>query len=315
MEIEHKLEELGVKYKEILAATSIDINRLFVNENMAKHTSFRAGGNAALLVEVDKVEELSSTIVKLSHEDIPYTILGNGSNVLFKDEGYQGVVIKLGGFFSQIILLEDDLSIKAYSASLLSSVAKFALSNSLQGLEFSSGIPGSVGGGIFMNAGAYGGELKQYLESVTVLKKDGQETVVLPVEELDLWYRHSIFQTSGDIILSGTFKLKKGKKTEIEDLMKELNERRNTKQPVRYPSAGSTFKRPTGYFAGKLIQDAGLKGLTVGGAKVSELHSGFIINNGGATATDIINLMKLVENVVYDKFNVMLEPEVRIIGN
>lgn len=315
MERIENLYEIGNKYKELFKGKSIDTNRLSINENMAKHTSFRAGGNAALLVEVDKVEELAMALEVLNDNEVEHTMIGNGSNVLFKDEGYSGVVIKLGGFFSQIILLDDDVSIKAYSASLLSSMAKFALSNSLTGLEFASGIPGSVGGGVFMNAGAYDGEIKNVLESVTVLKKSGGETEVIPVSQLDLGYRHSIFQSTGDIVLSGTFKLKRGRKSDIEARMKELNEKRNTKQPVNYPSGGSFFKRPVGQFAGKLVQDAGLKGLTVGGAQVSELHSGFIINKGGATATDIIELMTLVQNTVYDKFNVRLEPEVRIIGD
>ncbi|MFQ7739521.1 MAG: UDP-N-acetylmuramate dehydrogenase, partial [Emergencia timonensis] len=198
---------------------------------------------------------------------------------------------------------------------LMSVVAKAALAADLTGFEFASGIPGSIGGAIFMNAGAYGGEMKDIVESVTLVKNDGSETISINAADLDLSYRHSILEDTRDVAVTVTLKLKKGNHEEIAGRMAELTKRRNEKQPVQYPSAGSFFKRPAGYFAGKLIQDAGLKGATVGGAQVSDLHSGFIINKGGATATDIIDLMHLVQNTVYDKFGVRLEPEVRIIGD
>ena len=200
------------------------------------------------------------------------------------------------------------------SGTLLSVVARQALADSLTGFEFASGIPGSVGGAVFMNAGAYGGEMKDVLVKVRVISADGSSDRILNVEELDLGYRHSILQESGDIVVEAEIRLTPGDKEQIKETMAELTAKRNSKQPVQYPSAGSTFKRPEGYFAGKLIQDAGLKGLTVGGAQVSELHSGFVINIGGATATDILELMDIVKAKVLNDFGVELQPEVRIIG-
>ena len=239
--------------------------------------------------------------------------LGSGSNILIKDSGFSGIVIKLGEGFNEIEVTGEE--VKALAGAKLSSVARAALDNSLAGFEFASGIPGSVGGGIFMNAGAYGGELKDIVVSVDAISADGETEYTLTGEELDFGYRHSIFHDSKDIVLSATFKLSKGNKEEIDATMRELMEKRNTKQPVQLPSAGSFFKRPEGHFAGGLIEQAGLKGLSVGKAQVSPLHAGFIVNNGGATATEIIELMHLVQYTVYDKFGVRLEPEVRIIGD
>ena len=197
----------------------------------------------------------------------------------------------------------------------MSAVAKAALSENLTGFEFASGIPGSIGGAVYMNAGAYGGEMKDIVESAELLSADGKSIRTVSAEEMNFGYRRSILQDTGEVAVSVTLKLKKGEHAEISEAMRELTRRRNEKQPVQYPSAGSFFKRPAGYFAGKLIEDAGLKGLSVGGAQVSEKHSGFIINKGGASAADIIDLMHLVQNMVYDKFGVKLEPEVRIIGD
>ena len=281
------------------------------NACMNEYTSFRAGGKADLLLIPDTEEELRNALSE-AKERGPVLILGNGSDTLFKDGGFRGTVIKPGDGFSEITVLGD--RIKAGSAALLSQVAKAAQASSLTGLEEVSGIPGSVGGAVFMNAGAYGGEIKDVLESVKAVSRKTGEIMEIPAEKLDLSYRHSIFTETGDVILSAVFRLKPGKQEEIDEKMRDYTERRNSKQPLKYPSAGSFFKRPEGYFAGKLIQDAGLKGLTVGGAQVSEKHSGFIINTGNATATDIIELMHLVQNTVYDKFGVRLEPEVRIVG-
>ena len=280
---------------------------------MSKYTSFRAGGKAAALVEVENKEQLKAVLRFAEEENIPHLLIGNGSNTLFKDSGYQGLVIKLGDYFNYLAE-ESDTRLRIGASMLLSTAAKMALEESLTGMEFASGIPGSIGGAIFMNAGAYGGEMKDIVASVHAVSPDGRDEKDFTNEEMQFGYRSSILQQNGWIATDVTFNLTTGNKEEIAAQMKDLNARRNAKQPVNYPSAGSTFKRPEGYFAGKLIEDAGLKGLTVGGAQVSTLHSGFVINKGGASATDILQLIALVQNTVYDKFGVMLEPEVRIIG-
>ena len=280
---------------------------------MSKYTSFRAGGKAAALVEVENKEQLKAVLRFADEENIPHLLIGNGSNTLFKDSGYQGLVIKLGDYFNYLAE-ESDTRLRIGASMLLSTAAKMALEESLAGMEFASGIPGSIGGAIFMNAGAYGGEMKDIVASVHAVSPDGRDEKDFTNEEMQFGYRSSILQQNGWIAPDVTFNLTTGNKEEIAAQMKDLNARRNAKQPVNYPSAGSTFKRPEGYFAGKLIEDAGLKGLTVGGAQVSTLHSGFVINKGGASATDILQLIALVQNTVYDKFGVMLETEVRIIG-
>ena len=280
---------------------------------MSKYTSFRAGGKAAALVEVENKEQLKAVLRFADEENIPHLLIGNGSNTLFKDSGYQGLVIKLGDYFNYLAE-ESDTRLRIGASMLLSTAAKMALEESLTGMEFASGIPGSIGGAIFMNAGAYGGEMKDIVASVHAVSPDGRDEKDFTNEEMQFGYRSSILQQNGWIATDVTFNLTTGNKEEIAAQMKDLNARRNAKQPVNYPSAGSTFKRPEGCFAGKLIEDAGLKGLTVGGAQVSTLHSGFVINKGGASATDILQLIALVQNTVYDKFGVMLEPEVRIIG-
>lgn len=284
---------------------------IYENVEMKKYTSFKAGGKAKKMIIPQNEEELSLALRELVENKEKHIMLGNGSNTLIKDDGYDGTVIKLGDEFSKIEI--DQIRIKVGSAALMSVVAKEALAAGLTGFEFASGIPGSIGGAVFMNAGAYGGEMKDIVESVKVVPKEGGEIKVFTAEQLDLSYRHSIFEKTGDIVTEVVLKLQSGDCNEIAAKMSELTKKRNTKQPVAYPSAGSFFKRPEGNFAGKLIEDAGLKGLTVGGAQVSSLHSGFIINIGNATATDILELMKLVQNVVFDKFDVMLEPEVRIV--
>lgn len=281
--------------------------------DMKKFTSFKAGGKAREMVILENIEELKEVLGELRRQKRAYIVLGNGSNTLIKDEGFSGTVVKLGEAFNQVTVDGDRLI--CGTGALMSVVAKEALAADLSGFEFASGIPGSIGGAIFMNAGAYGGEMKDIVESVTLVKNDGSDVITVNADEMELSYRHSILEETRDVAVSVTLKLEKSNHQEIAAQMADLTKRRNEKQPVQYPSAGSFFKRPAGYFAGKLIQDAGLKGLSVGGAQVSDLHSGFIINKGGATATDIIELMHLVQNTVYDEFGVRLEPEVRIIGD
>lgn len=307
-------KDLIKRLTEILTeAQSSDKLSVIENADMSKYTSFRAGGKAAALVEVENKEQLKAVLRFADEENIPHLLIGNGSNTLFKDSGYQGLVIKLGDYFNYLAE-ESDTRLRIGASMLLSTAAKMALEESLTGMEFASGIPGSIGGAIFMNAGAYGGEMKDIVASVHAVSPDGRDEKDFTNEEMQFGYRSSILQQNGWIATDVTFNLTTGNKEEIAAQMKDLNARRNAKQPVNYPSAGSTFKRPEGYFAGKLIEDAALKGLTVGGAQVSTLHSGFVINKGGASATDILQLIALVQNTVYDKFGVMLEPEVRIIG-
>lgn len=290
------------------------IDEKFLQENvpMSKYTSFRAGGCTDLMAEPQNVEELKKILTLLNGEDCPYMVLGNGSNILVKDSGYRGVMVKIGAAFDDVTV-EDDI-VECGAGALMSSVAREAADKGLAGLEFASGIPGSIGGAIFMNAGAYGGEIINVLEKVHLVSKDGSRDFYMNADELDMGYRHSLLHETGDLAVGAVFRLKHGDKDEIKAMIADLAARRNEKQPVNYPSAGSFFKRPTGYFAGKLIQDAGLKGVSVGGAEVSQLHSGFIINKGGATATDILQLMEIVQAKVLDEFGVKLEPEVRIIG-
>lgn len=280
--------------------------------DMSRFTSFRAGGRADLLVMPQSEEELQQVLKILAESHVPYMVMGNGSNILVKDGGYKGVIVKLGDAFDEISIQGDILT--AGCGALMSSVAKAALDAGLTGFEFASGIPGSLGGAVFMNAGAYGGEMVQIIKEARILSKDGSRQYTLSCQELELGYRHSILHESGDVAVSVTLQLAEGDREAIRSQMKELAAKRNAKQPVSLPSAGSFFKRPEGYFAGKLIQDAGLKGMSVGGAQISPLHSGFIVNNGGATASDIIQLMEVVQASVLDQFGVRLEPEVRIIG-
>lgn len=313
MERKHALNIQELKKRLLKNNSNLDITE---NADMSKYTSFKAGGKAALLISAGSLEELALVLEHIADTQVPHMLLGNGSNTLFRDSGYEGAVVKLSDSFSYACIEQpgDGCIIRAGTSALLSSLAKTALAYSLTGLEFASGIPGSLGGALFMNAGAYGGEMKDVVVSVKAISKDGREVKTFAADELAFDYRYSAFQDNGYIALEACLKLRKGDKDEISSVMRELAAKRNSKQPVQYPSAGSTFKRPEGYFAGKLIEDAGLKGVAVGGAQVSTLHSGFIINRGGATATDIIQLITLVQNRVYDEFGVMLSPEVRIIG-
>lgn len=291
----------------------IDKNKLILNAPMKEYTSFKAGGNADLLVLPANSEELTYALMLLEDNGIKHMVMGNGSNVLVKDSGYQGVILRMGGSFQEIKVTGN--RIEAGAGVLLSSASRQAAEASLAGFEFASGIPGTIGGAVYMNAGAYDGEISQIIDSAEILSKDGSRVLLLKKEELALSYRHSILQKTGDILLKATFLLEEGDREVIEARIRELTARRTEKQPLSYPSAGSFFKRPHNHFAGKLIQDAGLQGLSVGGAQVSPLHAGFIVNTGGATAKDILDLMEIVRGTVFEEFGIMLEPEVRIIGD
>lgn len=289
---------------------SITDNVLF-DEEMSRHTTFRIGGKADAFVRAQNALEIEKIIDYCAETDTPYMIMGNGSNMLVSDKGIRGVVIHIGSNMSKCSIEGDE--VYAEAGILMSALAKKILEAELTGFEFAAGIPGTLGGGIYMNAGAYGGELKNILRSVTFICPDGTiktETA----DKLDLGYRRSLFMNGKYIILSCRMKLEKGVYDEIKERMAELNARRADKQPLSMPSAGSTFKRPEGYFAGKLIQDAGLMGYSIGGAMVSGKHAGFVVNKGGASAKDVLDLIKYIQKTVKDKFGVELEPEVRLIG-
>ena len=278
---------------------------------MNKHTTFRVGGPADYFVCAQTVTEVQAVVALCKKVEVPYYILGNGSNLLVGDNGYRGVILQIAKEMNAIDI--EGTVVRAQAGALLSRIGNRVLEAGLTGFEFASGIPGTLGGAVVMNAGAYGGELKDVLEDVTVLDQDGN-IKVLSKEQLALGYRTSIIAEKKYIVLEASMQLKKGEKDQIKAYMEELRDRRVSKQPLEYPSAGSTFKRPEGYFAGKLIQDAGLRGLQVGGAQVSEKHCGFVINKDGATAADIVELMNQVIEKVYQTFGVTLEPEVKRLG-
>lgn len=305
--------------KQKIMALRIPEERILENEPLSGYTTFRIGGPAELLVEAATEEELSALLGLLTSESIHHMLIGNGSNILFSDEGYDGVVILLDGDFMELELPdqigapENRTVIRAGSAVRLSRLSSFAAENGLTGLEFACGIPGSTGGAVYMNAGAYGGEIKDTVLSVRLMRADGSEIFTRDAEHMDFGYRHSAVQDEGLIVLSADFALEKGDRDAIKAFMAELNKKRNSKQPVNFPSAGSTFKRPAGGYAAALIQDSGLKGFSVGGAQVSEKHSGFVINTGGATCRDVVTLMEKVRDKVLEDSGILLEPEVRII--
>lgn len=280
-------------------------------EPMSRHTTFRIGGPADFYLCPHSTNEVQEIVEICKEEKLPYFVLGNGSNLLVSDRGYRGVVIQLWKNFSDITV--KDCCIQAKAGALLSKVAAEALEAGLTGMEFASGIPGTIGGAAFMNAGAYGGEMKDIIKSVKVLDTQG-EARVLPKEELKMGYRTSIVKEKGYTVLSVELELTRGNQEEIRNTMEDLKERRTSKQPLEMPSAGSTFKRPEGYFAGKLIMDSGLRGFSVGGAQVSEKHCGFVVNKGGATAMDVLNLIREVQRRVKEQFGVDLETEVRFLG-
>lgn len=286
--------------------------RVKKDEMMSGHTTFRVGGPASYFVSPDGDEALKNVLLLCQEEQMPYYILGNGSNLLVSDRGYDGVMILMGESFSEI-RVEEPCEITAGAGALLSRIAKEAMERSLTGFEFAAGIPGTLGGAAVMNAGAYDGEMKDVLKSVRVMEKSGR-ILTLTRDELDLGYRHSCIPEREYTVLSAVISLKKGDKEKIQEKMAELAKKRRDKQPLEYPSAGSTFKRPAGYFAGKLIDDAGMRGCREGGAQVSEKHCGFVINRGDATAEDIRSLCRIVQRKVKETSGVDLETEVRMIG-
>lgn len=295
------------KLNNVIAKDSI-----LLDEPMSRHTTFRVGGPADFFVTPKAKEEVRDVIRICKEAGMPYYIIGNGSNLLVSDAGYRGVIVQIYKEMNEV-KVEGDL-VKAQAGALLSGIAAKALGAELSGFEFASGIPGTIGGACVMNAGAYGGEMKDVLESVTVLTGEGK-IIELGRNELELGYRTSVIAKKGYIVLGAVLKLERGDGEKIKTCMDELKEKRVTKQPLEYPSAGSTFKRPEGYFAGKLIEDAGLRGFQVGGAQVSEKHCGFVINRDHATAADIMELMRQVQIRVKENSGVDLEPEVKRLGD
>lgn len=311
-----KPENIRQKFLEILKKPE----NIRQNEPLSLHTTFRIGGPADYYLEPENEDQLQAVICYCSRNEIPFFLIGNGSNLLVSDEGYRGVIITLRKYFQTITMEKEESAgekelwkISAGAGVLLSALAARAAEHSLTGLEFASGIPGTLGGAVVMNAGAYGGEICHSLTNVRVLCTDGVVRSYSK-EELQFGYRHSRLMEDKGIVLSAEFALGKGNQEEIRAQMSEFNRRRREKQPLEYPSAGSTFKRPEGYFAGKLIQDAGLKGYCVGGIEVSEKHSGFVINRNHGTAEDALRLIRDVQRMVREQYGVLLEPEVRLLG-
>ena len=284
---------------------------VLTDEPMCDHTTFKIGGKADVFVSIINEHEILRLLELLRSRQIPFFILGNGSNILVSDEGYRGVIIEIGSAYSGVRMLDDIVIAKA--GTTMAKLSHFAMENNLTGLEFASGIPGTVGGGIIMNAGAYGGEMRQITYKVKAVTPSG-EVIYLSNADMEFEYRNSKAKREGYIILQAEFRLHRGEKSVIEGIMRDLAKKRRDKQPLEYPSAGSTFKRPQGYYAGKLIADAGLKGLSVGGAQVSEKHAGFLINTGSATAADMYELINQVRTKVKEAYSVVLEPEVIFLG-
>ncbi len=284
-----------------------------LNELMSQHTTFRIGGEADYFVMPKTKEQIQAVLGFCKENHIPYYIIGNGSNLLVGDKGFRGVIVQIDKAFDEITFIDAN-TVKAQAGVMLSKLASEVAKKSLTGFEFALGIPGTLGGAVYMNAGAYGGEIKDCIVSVLVLDEENQ-IKTLTKGELELSYRSSIIQKKDYVVLEAIFHFEKGDKEAILAKMTELNEQRREKQPLNYPSAGSTFKRPEGYFAGKLIMDAGLRGYQTGGAMVSEKHCGFVVNAGGATAKDVRKLIENVDKIVFEKFGVHLEPEVQFLGD
>ncbi len=287
-----------------------DINDIKIDEKLSEYVNFKVGGPADILLIPNSKEQVIKSIKICKENNIPFYLIGNGSNILVRDGGFRGVVLSLKNVKNIYV---DGEKIEADCGVMLKEVSDKAIENSLTGFEFACGIPGTIGGAVFMNAGAYDGEISKVIESAEVIDENCN-IIRLSREELDFGYRSSLVMKKGYTVLSAVFKLEKGQVKTIKELIEDLTNKRESKQPLEYPSAGSTFKRPTGYFAGKLIQDAGLKGYSIGGAAVSEKHSGFVINKGNATAKDITDLIKHIQDEVKKQFGVDLHPEVRIIG-
>lgn len=282
-----------------------------LNEPMDKHTSFKIGGPADVFINIKKQEQLSEILKVLGESGATYHIIGNGSNLLVDDNGIRGVVLKISDGLSKVSVLENNI-LKAKAGTRLSKVCMAAFESGLSGLEFAYGIPGNIGGAVFMNAGAYGGEMKDVVISSKHLTLQGEENE-FNNKELDFSYRHSIYTNNNFCITSVCFKLVPKDKSVIKEKMDELSKKRKDKQPLNFPSAGSVFKRPQGAFSGALIEECGLKGFSVGGAQISEKHSGFIINTGNATCSDVLGLIKIVRNTVFEKTGFLLESEIKYI--
>ena len=293
-------------------STYVPEEDILTEEPMSRHTTFRVGGEAQCFVRISDKEQLKKLIPYLRQIEVPYFILGNGSNLLVSDKGYEGVILQIGNKMNTITV--EGTHIRAQAGALLSQIAQCAYDKGLTGFEFASGIPGSIGGGVVMNAGAYGGEMKQVVESVLVMDIQG-EILELSGESMEFGYRTSIIKNRPFIVLEVCLKLEQGNKERIASDMEELAQKRREKQPLEYASAGSTFKRPEGYFAGKLIMDAGLRGYSIGGAQVSDKHCGFVVNTGRASATDVAEVISEVQERVKDKFGVSLETEVIFLGD
>ncbi len=302
---------MNKKYIQECLLNILDENDIKIDEPMKKHISFKVGGLADILVRPRTEEQISKVIQLLRKESVPYLIIGNGSNLLIKDGGIRGVVVEISDNFNDFEI-EGNI-VKIQSGALLSVVGKAILRAELKGFEFAAGIPGTLGGALAMNAGAYGGEMKDIVKSVKVMDTEGN-IITLTNEEMGFGYRKSILPQNEYVALSAEVELEKGNFDEIRATMIDLTQKRVTKQPLSLPSAGSTFKRPEGYFAGKLIEDCGLRGLTLRGAQVSEKHCGFVVNLGNATAKDLLDLMYIVKSTVKAKFGVQLEEEVKILG-
>lgn len=305
------METISSAIYEVLSAYVPKEDILF-REPMCRHTTFRVGGEAQCFVRISDREQLLKIIPYFQQVEIPFFILGNGSNLLVGDKGYRGVVLQISDRFNQISVEGERLL--AQAGALLSQVSREAYKQELTGFEFASGIPGTIGGGVVMNAGAYDGEMKQVVERVTVMDRQG-EILELSGDEMEFGYRTSIIKNRPFIVLEVCLRLKAGNGGEIQAKMEELSRKRKEKQPLEYASAGSTFKRPEGYFAGKLIMDAGLRGYSIGGACVSEKHCGFVVNKGKATASDVAEVILEVQERVKNRFGVTLEPEVVFLGD
>lgn len=303
------MENLHHMYEKLTKITSE--KNVMVNEQLKNHMYTRLGGQADFFVTPETYEQVQEVVKLATKENMPFTLLGNGSNLIIKDGGIRGIVLNLNQLTD---ITTDGTTVVAQSGARIIDVSREALSRKLTGLEFACGIPGSVGGALFMNAGAYGGEIKDVLESAVVIDRNG-DLYSLPAEDLDLEYRSSNIPEKGYIVMEATFSMKEGEYEAINEVMEDLTFKRESKQPLEYPSCGSVFKRPPGYFAGKLIQDSDLQGRQIGGAQVSLKHAGFIVNRDNATAEEYISLIHFVQDSVKEKFGVNLEREVKIIGD
>ena len=300
---------MNKKYQDI--QKYIDSSKVKYDEPMKKYTTLKVGGNADIMVFPETIQDIVKVLKYAKENNIPVTIIGNGSKLLVKDKGIRGIVIKFGSKFSNVEISDEYITVQA--GMTLPRLAIIAKDNSLSGLEFASGIPGNVGGAVYMNAGAYGSEMANVIEQVTFIDEN-LNIQTISNQECEFGYRKSIFRNKNNVILSAKLKLTKGDKDEIIDNMKKNQDSRKEKQPLEYPNAGSTFKRPEGYFVGKIIDDLGLKGYSIGGAQISTKHSGFIVNTSGATAKDVLDLINYIKEKVLETYNIQLEEEIIVLG-